>query len=89
VSAEPTPTVAASDHPRLRRLATPASLSIPTVPGQTAVDAAMVGHLAGVTLGGTVFVFLYWGLACLRRDTMGLTAQAEGARDLGAAAASN
>lgn len=51
----------------------------------------MVGHLGdaanlgGVALGGTVFVLLYWGLNCLRQGTTGLTAQAEGARDFGAA----
>lgn len=61
------------------------------MPLQTAVDAAVVGHLGdaanlgGVALGGTVFVFLYWSLACLRQGTTGLTAQAEGARDPGAA----
>lgn len=61
------------------------------MPLQTAVDAGVVGHLGeaadlgGVALGGTIFVFLYWGLVCLRQSTTGLTAQAEGARDFRAA----
>ncbi|HYC14049.1 MAG TPA: MATE family efflux transporter [Stellaceae bacterium] len=80
-----------SDHRRLWRLAAPVILSGLTVPLQTAVDAAVVGHLGdaanlgGVALGGTIFVFLYWGLFCLRQGTTGLTAQAEGARNFGAA----
>jgi len=48
------------------------------------VDTAVVGHLpdsrylAAVTLGATLFSFLYWGFGFLRMGTTGLVAQAIG-----------
>jgi MATE family multidrug resistance protein len=51
------------------------------------VDTAVVGHLpdarylAAVTLGATLFSFLYWGFGFLRMGTTGLTSQAAGRRD--------
>ncbi len=47
----------------------------------------MVGHLpdsrylAAVTLGATLFGFLYWGFGFLRMGTTGLTSQAAGRGD--------
>lgn len=72
--------------PRLRiwALAWPIILSNITVPLLGLVDTAVVGHLpdsrylASVTLGATLFSFLYWGFGFLRMGTTGLTAQAVG-----------
>nr|WP_284041302.1 MATE family efflux transporter [Halomonas olivaria] len=55
-----------------------------TVPLLGLVDTAVVGHLpdsrylAAVTLGATLFSFLYWGFGFLRMGTTGLVAQAIG-----------
>ncbi len=52
------------------------------MPERGLVDTAVVGHLpdsrylAGVTLGATLFSFLYWGFGFLRMGTTGLVAQA-------------
>jgi MATE family multidrug resistance protein len=76
----------ASSPPRRRLLglAWPIILSNITVPLLGLVDTAVVGHLpdsrylAAVTLGATLFSFLYWGFGFLRMGTTGLTAQAAG-----------
>nr|WP_283101660.1 MATE family efflux transporter [Halomonas populi] len=65
-------------------MAWPIILSNITVPLLGLVDTAVVGHLpdsrylAGVTLGATLFSFLYWGFGFLRMGTTGLTSQAAG-----------
>jgi len=77
------PTSAAARR-RIWILAWPIILSNITVPLLGLVDTAVVGHLpdsrylAGVTLGATLFSFLYWGFGFLRMGTTGLTAQAVG-----------
>ncbi|WP_110650575.1 MATE family efflux transporter [Salinicola peritrichatus] len=85
----------ASDHQPSRRyttrhiwkLAWPIILSNVTVPLLGLVDTAVVGHLpdsrylAAVTLGATLFSFLYWGFGFLRMGTTGLTSQAVGRED--------
>ncbi|MBS9403862.1 MATE family efflux transporter [Halomonas sp. TRM85114] len=76
-----TPTQA---HQRIWTLAWPIILSNITVPLLGLVDTAVVGHLpdsrylAAVTLGATLFSFLYWGFGFLRMGTTGLTSQAVG-----------
>ncbi len=66
---------------RIWTLAWPIILSNITVPLLGLVDTAVVGHLpdsrylAGVTLGATLFSFLYWGFGFLRMGTTGLVAQ--------------
>ncbi|GHB32367.1 MATE family efflux transporter [Salinicola rhizosphaerae] len=68
-------------------LAWPIILSNITVPLLGLVDTAVVGHLpdsrylAAVTLGATLFSFLYWGFGFLRMGTTGLTSQAVGRED--------
>jgi len=79
-------TTRSSAPPRQRiwTLAWPIILSNITVPLLGLVDTAVVGHLpdsrylASVTLGATLFSFLYWGFGFLRMGTSGLTAQAVG-----------
>ncbi|KXS39869.1 MAG: multidrug resistance protein, MATE family [Halomonadaceae bacterium T82-2] len=72
---------------RVWTLAWPIILSNITVPLLGLVDTAVVGHLpesrflAGVTLGATLFGFLYWGFGFLRMGTTGLTSQAVGRED--------
>lgn len=69
---------------RIWTLAWPIILSNITVPLLGLVDTAVVGHLpdsrylAAVTLGATLFSFLYWGFGFLRMGTTGLVAQAIG-----------
>ncbi|MFG6665892.1 MATE family efflux transporter [Halomonas sp. HNIBRBA4712] len=69
---------------RIWALAWPIILSNITVPLLGLVDTAVVGHLpdsrylAAVTLGATLFGFLYWGFGFLRMGTTGLVAQAVG-----------
>ena len=73
-----------SKAPRIWPLAWPIILSNITVPLLGLVDTAVVGHLpdsrylAAVTLGATLFGFLYWGFGFLRMGTTGLTSQAVG-----------
>ncbi|MDW5378470.1 MATE family efflux transporter [Halomonas sp. HP20-15] len=75
---------------RVWTLAWPIILSNITVPLLGLVDTAVVGHLpetrylAGVTLGATLFSFLYWGFGFLRMGTTGLTSQAQGRDDASA-----
>ncbi|MCK2183886.1 MATE family efflux transporter [Halomonas getboli] len=72
---------------RIWALAWPIILSNITVPLLGLVDTAVVGHLpdsrylAAVTLGATLFGFLYWGFGFLRMGTTGLTSQAAGRED--------
>ncbi|MEQ5800739.1 MATE family efflux transporter [Halomonas sp. H10-9-1] len=74
----------ASVRRRILTLAWPIILSNITVPLLGLVDTAVVGHLpdsrylAAVTLGATLFSFLYWGFGFLRMGTTGLTSQAVG-----------
>ena len=69
------------------QLAWPLILSNITVPMLGLVDTAVVGHLSdsrylgGVTLGATIFSFLFWGFGFLRMGTTGLVAQAHGRDD--------
>ncbi len=76
-----------SSDKRVWLLAWPIILSNITVPLLGLVDTAVVGHLpdsrylAGVTLGATLFSFLYWGFGFLRMGTTGLTSQAAGRED--------
>ncbi|HCR98630.1 MAG: MATE family efflux transporter [Halomonas sp.] len=69
---------------RIWAIAWPIILSNITVPLLGLVDTAVVGHLpdsrylAAVTLGATLFSFLYWGFGFLRMGTTGLVAQAIG-----------
>ncbi|WP_447957167.1 MATE family efflux transporter [Vreelandella sp. EE7] len=69
---------------RIWALAWPIILSNLTVPLLGLVDTAVDGHLpdsrylAAVTLGATLFSFLYWGFGFLRMGTTGLVAQAMG-----------
>ncbi|MFD2192242.1 MATE family efflux transporter [Pistricoccus aurantiacus] len=73
-----------SSRTRIWQLAWPIILSNITVPLLGLVDTAVVGHLpdsrylAAVTLGATLFSFLYWGFGFLRMGTTGLTSQAVG-----------
>nr|WP_221187797.1 MATE family efflux transporter [Halomonas stenophila] len=68
-------------------MAWPIILSNISVPLLGLVDTAVVGHLpdsrylAAVTLGATLFGFLYWGFGFLRMGTTGLTSQAVGRED--------
>jgi len=72
---------------RVIGLAWPLIVSNLTVPLLGLVDTAVVGHLpdsrylGGVTLGATLFSFLYWGFGFLRMGTTGLAAQACGRGD--------
>lgn len=77
-------------HPLWRQmllLALPIILSNISVPLLGLVDTAVVGHLddavylAGVTLGATLFSFLFWGFGFLRMGTTGAVAQAAGKED--------
>ncbi|WP_438764523.1 MATE family efflux transporter [Kushneria sp. TE3] len=73
--------------PRLHdvwRLSWPIIISNASVPLLGLVDTAVIGHLpharylAAVTLGSTLFSFLFWGFGFLRMGTTGLTSQAAG-----------
>lgn len=73
-------------HGRVWRLAVPNILANLTIPLLGAVDTAVVGRLGvseigAVTVGATVFSFLYWSFSFLRMGTAGLAAQAHGAGD--------
>lgn len=68
-------------------LSLPIIISNISVPLLGLVDTAVVGHLsdasylAGVTLGATLFSFLFWGFGFLRMGTTGAVSQAAGADD--------
>lgn len=84
---KPVPRLERQSLGEVARLAWPLILSNITVPLLGLVDTAVMGHLpddrylGGVTLGATIFTFLYWGFGFLRMGTTGLTAQADGAAD--------
>ncbi|MFG6176817.1 MATE family efflux transporter [Halomonas sp. THAF12] len=84
---ETTPATPTRAPQRIWALAWPIILSNVTVPLLGLVDTAVVGHLpdsrylAAVTLGATLFGFLYWGFGFLRMGTTGLTSQAAGRED--------
>ncbi|WP_245543168.1 MATE family efflux transporter [Oceanospirillum maris] len=77
----------ASMYPQILALAAPIIISNISVPLLGLVDTAVVGHLsdsvylAGVTLGATLFSFLFWGFGFLRMGTTGAVSQAAGAND--------
>lgn len=75
-----------SRHRQVWRLAVPNILSNLTIPLLGAVDAAVIGHLGAaeigaVTVGATIFSFLYWAFSFLRMGTTGFAAQSHGAGD--------
>lgn len=76
---------------RILAIALPAIVSNITVPVLGLVDVAVVGHfgaaafIGAIAVGSTLFNMLYWLLGFLRMSTAGLTAQACGAADRGAA----
>lgn len=78
-------------HQRILGIALPMILSNLSVPLVGMVDSGVAGHLpeaaylAAVAVGATVFNFLFLGLNFLRMGTTGLTAQAHGREDFGAA----
>ena len=69
------------------KLSWPIILANLTIPIVTATDTAVMGHqsdakfIAGISLGGIFFNFLYTGFNFLRMGTTGLIAQAFGAKD--------
>jgi len=69
-------------------LAVPNIISNLSVPLLSSVDTALVGHLpqsyfiGAVAVGGMIFNFIYWGFGFLRMGTTGLTAQAEGRKNV-------
>lgn len=74
------------------RLAIPNILSNISVPLLSTVDTALMGrltelHLGAVGLGAMIFNFLYWNFGFLRMGTTGMAAQAYGAEDAEAVAA--
>ena len=78
-------------HKRTLAIALPMIVSNLSVPLVGIVDTAVAGHLpdvaylAAVAVGATIFDFLFFGLNFLRMGTTGLTAQAHGRSDFGAA----
>jgi len=72
---------------QLWHLAWPLIISNISVPLLGLVDTAVMGHLddasylGAVALGATLLSFIYWAFGFLRMGTVGLTAQAHGARD--------
>ena len=74
-------------HRRVLALAWPVMIGNMTEPLLGAVDSAVVGHLeapqylAAVSVGTTIFSFVFFSFNFLRMGTTGLTAQAYGARD--------
>lgn len=68
------------------RLAIPNILTNISVPLLSSVDTALMGrfsaeHLGAVGIGSMIFNFLYWNFGFLRMGTVGITAQAYGAKD--------
>ncbi len=72
---------------KILSLAIPNMLTALTIPLLGMVDTAIVGRLAeewligALSIGTTIFNFIYWNFAFLRMGTSGLVAQAYGARD--------
>lgn len=83
--------MSAALHKRTLAIAVPMIISNLSVPLVGMVDTAVAGHLpdvaylAAVAVGATIFDFLFFGLNFLRMGTTGLTAQAHGRDDFGAA----
>ncbi|RKZ13860.1 MATE family efflux transporter [bacterium] len=73
---------------RFLRLSGPNIASNLLVPLASAIDIALLGHLAevqdlaGVALGAILFDYVFWTFGFLRMATTGLTAQARGRGDL-------
>lgn len=72
---------------RILGLTLPNIITNITVPLLGIVDMAIVGHLsakhiAGITIGTSIFNLIYWNFGFLRMGTSGFTAQAYGARRL-------
>lgn len=69
------------------RLAIPNIISNISIPLLGIVDLAVLGHLeselyiGAISLGGTIFNFIYWGFAFLRMGTSGMTAQEYGRKN--------
>ena len=69
------------------RLAVPNMISNIVIPLQGMVDVAIAGrigedvNIAALSIGVTIFNFIYWNCAFLRMGTSGITAQAFGAGD--------
>ncbi len=78
---------------RILAIALPAIVSNITTPVLGLVDVAITGHfgaaayIGAIAVGTTMFNMLYWLLSFLRMGTAGLTAQAFGANDAQASAA--
>lgn len=74
------------------RIALPAIVTNITVPLLGLIDTAIVGHMGSaayigaIAVGSMMFNLIYWVFGFLRMGTSGLTAQAFGRRDDGAAA---
>jgi MATE family multidrug resistance protein len=74
-------------HARVLRIAVPVVVSNATVPLLGVVDTAVVGQIGdpvpigAVGLGAAILTSIYWAFGFLRMGTVGLAAQALGARD--------
>ena len=81
---QPSPAVT---HARVLAIAVPMIFAHVTTPLLGIVSATAIGQLgearllAAVALGAVIFDFLFWAFVFLRMGTIGLTAQAVGARD--------
>jgi MATE family multidrug resistance protein len=90
VAAEAPPPIG---HRRVLKIALPIVLSNATVPLLGVVDTGVVGQLGdpvpigAVGLGAVILTSIYWAFGFLRMGTVGLAAQALGARDAGEVAA--
>ncbi|MDG4649695.1 MATE family efflux transporter [Roseibacterium sp. SDUM158017] len=80
-------------HGRVLRIAVPVVISNATIPLLGIVDTAVVGQIGdpvpigAVGLGAAILTSIYWAFGFLRMGTVGLAAQAIGARDAGEVAA--
>ncbi len=73
-------------HREILRLAIPNILTNISVPLLSTVDTILMGHfsathLGAVGIGSMIFNFLYWNFGFLRMGTVGITAQAYGAKN--------
>ena len=81
----PTPASKSISH-KILGLAIPNIITNISVPLLSSVDTALMGqfsaaHLGAVGIGAMIFNFLYWNFGFLRMGTVGMTAQAYGAKD--------
>jgi len=80
-------------HARVLKIAVPVVISNATVPLLGVVDTGVVGQLGdpaaigAVGIGAVILTSIYWAFGFLRMGTVGLAAQAIGARDKGEVAA--